>query len=214
MVNSVNTQNIAQQVTQGGLTNDRAVKDIGKDAFLKLLVAQLKNQDPLEPKDQGAFAVDLAQFTQVEQLTEINKKLGAGDNNINGLASYLGHKVVIAGETLDVAAGDGGSLQVELPSAVNALKVDLKNEEGAVVKTITLAGAPSGKQFVDLKDLDVGNGTYGFDVRGVLSNGSEITLAAKAAGTVTGFIPGLSQTLLLGNREISVDQILEVALDK
>jgi flagellar basal-body rod modification protein FlgD len=49
--------------------------EMGKDAFLKLLVAQLKNQDPLAPSDGKEMAAQLAQFTSVEQLVSMNDTL-------------------------------------------------------------------------------------------------------------------------------------------
>ncbi|HWQ31700.1 MAG TPA: flagellar hook capping FlgD N-terminal domain-containing protein [Blastocatellia bacterium] len=53
-----------------------AQKGADKDTFLKLLVAQLKNQDPLNPQDGAAFVAQLAQFNSVEQLISINERLG------------------------------------------------------------------------------------------------------------------------------------------
>jgi flagellar basal-body rod modification protein FlgD len=49
---------------------------MGKEAFLKLLVAQLKNQDPLAPSDGKEMAAQLAQFSSVEQLVSVNDTLG------------------------------------------------------------------------------------------------------------------------------------------
>ncbi len=215
MVNPVTTQNQnVAQLNQDQSVVDNSVRDIGKDAFLKLLVAQLKNQDPLEPKDQGAFAVDLAQFTQVEQLTEINKKLAGGDNNITGLASYLGHNVVLDGDSIEVDSGNGGMLQVDLPVEAQALKVNILNANGEIAQTVTLPGMDAGKHFVELSDLELDNGTYSYSVKAVTSAGNEVSTAARPAGTVTGFIPGASQTLLLGNKEISLDSIIEVGMSK
>ncbi len=49
---------------------------VGTDTFLKLLVEQLKNQDPLNPQDGAAFVAQLAQFNSLEQLMSINSRLG------------------------------------------------------------------------------------------------------------------------------------------
>ena len=48
---------------------------LGQDAFLQLLVTQLEHQDPTQPQDDSQFIAQLAQFTSVEQLTEINKEI-------------------------------------------------------------------------------------------------------------------------------------------
>lgn len=50
---------------------------LGQDAFMKLLLAQLQNQDPTSPQADGEFLAQLAQFSQLEQLQEMNKKLDA-----------------------------------------------------------------------------------------------------------------------------------------
>lgn len=51
-------------------------KGLGQDAFLKLLVEQLKHQDPLAPQDSAQFVAQLAQFNSLEQLISINTRLG------------------------------------------------------------------------------------------------------------------------------------------
>lgn len=61
--------------TQSSTTGNTAASQVGQDTFLKLLVEQLKNQDPLNPQDGAAFVAQLAQFNSVEQLIGINTKL-------------------------------------------------------------------------------------------------------------------------------------------
>jgi len=66
---------------------DRTVtSELGKDEFLRLLIARLENQDPLEPSADGEFIAQLAQFSTLEQMTNINDTLESG----MGLADYLG----------------------------------------------------------------------------------------------------------------------------
>ena len=54
-----------------------ATRDLGKDAFLKLLVAQIRNQDPLNPTDGAQFLAQLAQFSELEQLMAMREDLAA-----------------------------------------------------------------------------------------------------------------------------------------
>lgn len=68
--------------TQGsGTSNTQAslrptgTRDIGQDAFLRLLTTQLQNQDPTKPQDNGEFIAQLATFSQLEKLTSISSKL-------------------------------------------------------------------------------------------------------------------------------------------
>lgn len=68
-------QNTAPAPTQNPLAG--GTKSLGQDAFLKLLVAQLQNQDPMKPQENGEFIAQLATFSSLEKLTEISTKLDA-----------------------------------------------------------------------------------------------------------------------------------------
>ena len=72
MVAPVNNTNTSGAALSGALNSNPAM---GRDAFLKLLVAQLKNQDPLKPQDNSAFVAELAQFSSLEQSMGVNDKL-------------------------------------------------------------------------------------------------------------------------------------------
>ena len=66
----------AQTATNGTQSKtDRTTRDLGQDAFLKLLTTQLQNQDPTKPQDNGEFIAQLATFSSLEKLTAISTKL-------------------------------------------------------------------------------------------------------------------------------------------
>ncbi|MFB3901847.1 MAG: flagellar hook assembly protein FlgD [Acidobacteriota bacterium] len=75
-------QEVGQSMTTAGQEESRATSQtssLGKEEFLKLLVAQLSHQDPMEPKDSSEFVAQLAQFSSLEQLIEIRKSTEANN---------------------------------------------------------------------------------------------------------------------------------------
>jgi flagellar basal-body rod modification protein FlgD len=79
-------ESVGTSVTSGtSSTTSVQTKDLGKDEFFQLLIAQLKNQDPLNPQDGSAFAAQLAQFSSLEQLTNLNTSLTSQNMNITNL---------------------------------------------------------------------------------------------------------------------------------
>ena len=88
-----------------------------KDAFLRLLSNQLANQDPFKPVDQKKFAADMAQFAQLEQMTNMNSKMDKNSTNKDSqdkfmAASFIGKAVKTSGTTIPY---DGKKPMVDLP---------------------------------------------------------------------------------------------------
>ena len=78
----------------------RAVSnELGQDAFLKLLIAQLANQDPLNPMDDREFIAQMAQFSALEQMTQLNRTLeGMASLDKYSAVQYVGTTVFFTGE--------------------------------------------------------------------------------------------------------------------
>lgn len=102
--------NVKDLIGQGDVKPERKVgKELGKDAFLQLLVAQLKNQDPMKPMEDASFIAEMAQFSSLEQMQNLNKTLEAqaGFQNLTNASGMIGKYVslVTNGEDAQVITG-------------------------------------------------------------------------------------------------------------
>ncbi len=188
-------------------------QEVSQDEFLKLLVTQLKNQDPLNPMDNNQFAVDLSQFAQVEQLIGINDKLDSSSANSAGsLASYLGYNVEISGSSVSVKDGSAGNLNVNLAQDVQKVTVEFADASGKIVGAKEFGSFAAGEHQLSLDGLSVPAGSYTTKVKGLTASGVEIQPAFSRGGLVTGFIPGADPKLLVNGVEISPADVTRVKL--
>ena len=152
-----NTLGTSAGNTAGSVTNP---SDAGsQDRFLKLLVTQLKNQDPLSPMDNAQLTSQIAQINTVSGIATLNtsvQKLSSQFLQMQSLqgASLLGKDVIVAGNKLDIDAGvaQGG---FELTAAADAVKVEVLSPAGKVLDTLNL-----GAQSTGMYSFDWPAGTY------------------------------------------------------
>lgn len=200
------------QIKKDDSGSDKSV--VGKDEFLQLLIAQLQNQDPLNPVDNQEFSVNLAQFSQLEQLISINKSVegfsGAGTSD--SLASYLGHKIIFNDNTINVSNGNGGDITFKLPENAQEVTVDLLDSDNNVVESLTLGELEKGEYTATLGDLGALDGSYSARVNYLSALGSYKSVGYSRSGTVSGFIPGSDTPLLIGDTQISLSDIKEVRM--
>ena len=122
---------------------------LGQAEFLKLMTAQLQNQDPFAPMDNGDFIAQMAQFSTVTGITEINTNLtNLGDklepNRIATAASFLGTSVLVPGQT--VTPDDNGEIHgvIDLPASSTNVGLTISNTKGEVINTIDLGSQTKG----------------------------------------------------------------------
>ena len=155
-------------------------QSMGRDEFLRLFVAQLKNQDPINPMDGKDLSAQLAQFSTVEQLISMNKTLEAqADSNekvtaaiealgtaeaerANELASLIegqmamgmvGKIGVTTGNTAFVDKDGRGPIMFDAQGKSGQGRVTVTNAKGETVGTASLGTVTGGQQSVDLGDL-------------------------------------------------------------
>jgi flagellar basal-body rod modification protein FlgD len=198
---------------------------MGKDDFLQMLVMQLRYQDPLNPLTGTEFAAQLAQFSSVEQLANMNTSLASSldasylmtqaiTNSLS--ASLIGKDVKATAESFHFAGSGDVRLGYTLGSAADHVTVKILDESGAVVRTITNGGTATGDNTFTWDGLNdegdaVPEGTYRFTVDAVDGDGENITASRYLFGTVSGVrFKEDGSFFVVDGVEISFANILEI----
>lgn len=119
-----------------------------QDRFLKLLVAQMRNQDPLNPLQNSEVTSQLAQLSTVTGINRLSELVGGLSNSFAQTqslqaASVIGRGVLIEGKSIELTQGVAIAA-IELPQAVDQLTISVRNAAGAVVHTANLGQQASG----------------------------------------------------------------------
>jgi len=186
---------------------------LGQEDFLKLLMTQLQNQDPMEPMDNGEFMGQMAQFSTVQGVTEMGESIDGlvsiyQGQQMSANASMIGKKALVNGNWAQL---EGGKLAgaIDLTTAANDLRVDVKSESGELMASIGLGSkmagtqefswdgikqdgttAPEGNYYLSASAIRDGQATvpamqvYG-TVNSVQMKGSEVTLNVSGQGNVS-----------------------------
>lgn len=170
-----NTSGSSQTDGSGNAITQAAGGEMGKDQFVKLLVTEMQNQDPLNPMDGMQFASQLAQFSSVEQLQQLNSKLDEEATNqlsmlsaVNGsvAVSTFGREIVAVGNQLDVDGVKTPEAMFDSPVGGGMAKIHIYNAAGREVATVDAGKVDGGVQTVNLSRAtkDLPEGTYTYDV--------------------------------------------------
>ena len=186
---------------------------LGQEDFLKLLMTQLQNQDPMEPMDNGEFMGQMAQFSTVQGVTEMGESIDGlvsiyQGQQMSANASMIGKKALVNGNWAQL---EGGKLAgaIDLTTAANDLRVDVKSETGELMASIGLGSkmagtqefswdgikqdgttAPEGNYYLSASAIRDGQATvpamqvYG-TVNSVQMKGGEVTLNVSGQGNVS-----------------------------
>ena len=181
-------------------------KELGKNEFLNLLVAQLNNQNPLEPQGNGEFIAQLAQFSQVEGIEKLNtsmESLLSGYQSSQALqaSSLVGRKVIIPSEKAVVDTSESFKATAVLPVSSSNVYVNVYDNAGSLVSRVNLGEQAAGNvSFIwDGKDSN-GNlmppGTYKFE--------AQATYGSETKGLYT-FLPANVDSVTLGGGELMLN---------
>lgn len=166
------------------------------NAFLTLFLTQLQYQDPTNPMESYEMASQLAQFSSVEKLTNINSSLAELESALSSIGNaqmvgLIGKEVVAQSNALQVTGGtaSNATYSFELDSGSTAdVTITISDENGSVVRTKTLSSQAGGDYKVDWDGLDdsgnkVSDGSYTFAVKALDSGGNSVDVTSTVTGT-------------------------------
>jgi flagellar basal-body rod modification protein FlgD len=198
---------------------------LGKDDFMKLLITQLRYQDPLNPMSGTEFAAQLAQFSSVEQLHNISEQLTTNLDASNLMtqsisnalaATMVGKQIKASGSTFAYSGTGDASFGYTLPGVADSAVIKVQNAAGVVVKTIKSTGLKKGDNAITWDGLDedgnhVAAGSYSFTVEAADASGNAITASPYLFGHVTSVRFKADGTVfVLDGVEIPLANVLEI----
>jgi flagellar basal-body rod modification protein FlgD len=223
-MSTVGLDNILASQSTADSTSTNAVKDKiskEKNMFLTLLVKQLEYQDPLDPMKNTEFTAQLAQFSQLETMSDMKASmdkmstLQTSVNNTQAL-SFIGKQVDAVGNTLQFS-GQPVNLNITLGDKAAQVKVTLYDSDGSPVRSMVTTNAPKGEVACawDGKGDDgatVSNGKYHYTIEATGYDGKAIATTSYAKGLVTGVRYDSGNIYLeIGDKEVSLADVNKIS---
>ncbi|MDR1397441.1 MAG: flagellar hook assembly protein FlgD [Desulfarculales bacterium] len=197
---------------------------MGQDAFMKMFLAQMTNQNPLDPMDNTDFTAQLAQFSSLEKLTLIADSLAGFGRLEEAYAktqalSYLGREVTVSGGTMPLIGGYSNSvlfnvdspayvyMRITDPNGQVVANRDLGLKAQDITHEVTWDGlSDDGKLLAD--------GAYKVSLYAYDANGSSISVKnQQVTGIVTGYESANGKDyLLLGDAAVEISKVINVRL--
>lgn len=205
----------------------KAVRKVGegaldKDAFMKLLLTQMKNQDPTSPMQSHEMAAQLAQFTSLEKLTNINDgiagltKAQEPSRNFETL-SLIGKAVAGDSAKIDrTDTTDSHTITFKIMQDAQKAKIVIKDAEGTPIREIEAANLKAGKNEIEwngktLEGKDANKGSYTAEIEARGSNGAKLAADTKFHGVISGVnFTAQGPILMIGKQSVSLKDIKEI----
>lgn len=174
-------------------TTSKSSKEMGKQDFLTLFTAQLKSQNPLDPVKNEAFVAQLAQFSQLEALTNMQSSLdnfvtSMSSERLLGSASLIGKKVSVTDSFSSLGETGGLDATIDLPDGASGIQLTVKDSQGRTVQELISGAQNPGTASLTWDGLDAaGNrvpaGNYRMTAQAVV-NGKTTTVSVNTLATV------------------------------
>lgn len=218
--------NILSQTSQAFNQKDKTGNsEMGQQEFLQLLVAQMRNQDPINPLDSKEFAAQLAQFNSVEQLINVNSGLSTlqGSQEMmsasltNSMAaSMTGKHVKALSSEVYLAPGGTSNVQFKLNNSASEVEIVIRNESGSEVRREKLSGVAGGENQWSWDGRNnsgdrMADGNYNVEIQ-ASNEGSKVDALTYVEGTVGKVrYTGSGVFLNVNGVNVSIGDVEEVA---
>lgn len=223
MAGEINGVNTASSTTVQNTGTGKSV--LGKDDFMKLMIQQMKNQDPLNPMDGTQFSAQLAQFSSLEQLTNMNDSLNKSiqanyllTQSVNNTmsASLIGKEIKLSGADITNSGQDNIQLGYSLASQAGSVNVNVYDESGKLVKSFENENSSQGDHkllwdFTDNNGSKLPNGKYTFEVKAKGQDNQDMTAELFKYGVIDSVkFTEQGTKIMVGNAEYNISDVLEV----
>ena len=212
MISSTSSSTATTAATSTSSTANSVAES--QDRFLKLLVTQMKNQDPLNPMDNAQVTSQMAQLSTVSGIDKLNSTLEALSSSMIAsqsmqASSMIGHVVMVPGNKMELVNGQGVAA-LDLTQPADSVSVAITDASGNVVRNMQLGSQSTGNvavQWDGLNDLGqpVADGSYKLTAKAMLG-GVESSVGTMSYGMVNSVMQGAQGATL------NVAQIGEVSL--
>ncbi|MBC17898.1 MAG: flagellar hook capping protein [Desulfovibrio sp.] len=165
-----------------------------QDDFLTILVAQLTHQDPLSPMQDTDMTSQLAEFSSLEQLTNINEGItGLNDNmtqnDMLSAVSFIGKEIKAEGYRVSIDDGDVSSIYYGFGEPVSSIMMNIYDSEGAIIRTVELGSKKAGSYQYEWdgkneKGEVMPDGSYGIGMLGEDAEGKPVMVQTEISGKV------------------------------
>jgi flagellar basal-body rod modification protein FlgD len=202
---------------------------LGKNDFLKLLLAQMKNQDPLNPTENTEFVAQLAQFSSLEQLTTMNSNLENTISNDTVMAeviknammiSYFGKQVTAESNSFNLDADQKTALTFTIDTPIESGKIEISDESGLVVRTMSLDNMTKGAHTIEWDGLTsfgtkAPEGVYSYSITAYDMLDNQVEATPSFSGIVDGIIYKDGKALLnVGDVLLPVESVKSISNSK
>lgn len=194
---------------------------MGKDDFLQLLVTQLQNQDPLNPSDATEFTAQLATFSSLEQLQNINTALGDVSTSQTVLTNsqavdYIGKQIQAIGDRVYLNDGQADPIEFDVADEAAGVYVKIYDQYGEYVQDLELGPMAAGQHSVQWDGLDhqgrtAPDGTYQYETAAIDADGNTVSVTSFTRGTVSGvyYKNGIAY-LVTADQEVPLGSVVQV----